>query len=309
MNTSVYQGIVDFLKDLLYQAIGHWGRSAVSDTLKVIDGRNIQVLIEQLLPELRSFGNSQTATAYALPPMESRHRLENALCLFVRAISKLYTHPMMAFLDDIQWAAPSSVSLIQSLMRNTTVFFILSYRANSKNQWSSVTKLEEEAQKRPKFYHKINLPGLSLSEVRHLAADMMGSSISLIEDLASTLHHKTKGNPFFLTKLISYLVDENLLRFDFGSQSWCYNLKKIKDISQTESIGETISKEIAVLDEPTRDLLARASCIGYRFDFSTLTLISGLESHTAIAILSKATYLGFIQLQKADYLRDRKSVV
>ena len=200
LNTSAYQGLSDLMKDLYWQAISHFGADEIASGIQKIDTMLVQVLVEQLLPELEGFISSKR-NIHELPPMESRNRLENAICEFFQCIASLYEHPMMILLDDIQWASDTSMFLIKSLIKNTKALFVFCFRVDISNRNIPIQLLREEVENTPEYTCFISLKGLSLEDVQDLTADMMGCKANTIEDLALVLHSKTKGNPLFLTKV------------------------------------------------------------------------------------------------------------
>lgn len=113
---------------------------------------------------------------------------------------------MIIIFDDVQWASDLTMYAIKSLIQNSNAFFILSYRSGHNNtnlgeNYDTIPYfLNEDFENTPEYFNKINLNGLSLTDVQKLTSDMMGCNESM-EDLASVIHIKTKGNPFFIIKV------------------------------------------------------------------------------------------------------------
>ncbi|MEZ2226111.1 MAG: AAA family ATPase [Microcoleus sp.] len=101
--------------------------------------------------------------------------------------------------------------------------------------------------------------------------------------LAELIFNKTGGNPFFLTQLLQALYQEKLLRFEFDSGNWQWNLEEIQAIGITDkNVVELIASRIEKLPETTQQILKLAACIGNIFTLDVLSVVSK-ESPTVTA--------------------------
>ena len=58
------------------------------------------------------------------------------------------------------------------------------------------------------------------------------------EPLATLLHEKTTGNPFFAIQFILALADEGLLTFDYSEGRWRWDLLRILAKGFTDNVVE-----------------------------------------------------------------------
>lgn len=208
-NTCVYDGLIEVLRDLFWQAHSHFGESEIISALQQLDERTRSVIVKQLLPDIDEFFQLEEALPtkkHDIPSVESRCRLATAICKLFTCISSLYDYPMIILFDDVQWAADTTMYVIKSLIQTSKAFFILCYRSQieeHKNYNHVPSFLTEDLEMTPEYFIRIPLYGLSLSDVQKLTSDMMGCKEPL-EDLASVIHVKTNGNPLFIVKVSTF---------------------------------------------------------------------------------------------------------
>lgn len=97
-------------------------------------GRNGTVITE-MIPEMAWLIGTQP-TVEALPPQEAQNRFLMVFRDFVRVFTRK-EHPLVLFLDDLQWADPASLQLLQYLSRDNGLsgfLFIGAYRSNETNE-------------------------------------------------------------------------------------------------------------------------------------------------------------------------------
>ncbi|CBN58217.1 hypothetical protein OSCI_3660026 [Kamptonema sp. PCC 6506] len=94
-------------------------------------GENGQVIID-VIPELERIIGSQPA-----PPQLSGTAAQNRFNLLFQKFTQVFTtaqHPLVIFLDDLQWADSASLKLMQLLIANTSYLFLMgAYRDNEVN--------------------------------------------------------------------------------------------------------------------------------------------------------------------------------
>ena len=96
-------------------------------------GRNGRVIIE-LIPELESILGTQPEIP-KLDAIASQNRFRLVFANFIRALASS-ERPLVLFLDDLQWADTSSLTLIQTVLTEMDVwglFLIAAYRDNEVN--------------------------------------------------------------------------------------------------------------------------------------------------------------------------------
>src|SRR6476619_1782886 len=76
-----------------------------------------------MIPELALVLGPQSEVQ-PLPAMEAQNRFQYVFQSFVHAITKQH-HPLVLFLDDLQWADAASLSLLKLLMTTPAQHFLV----------------------------------------------------------------------------------------------------------------------------------------------------------------------------------------
>ena len=125
--------------------------------------------------------------------------------VFVRLIQTLATaeHPLVVFLDDLQWADPSSLHMLQAILEHRDTKYLLiigAYRDNEVDAAHILQMTINELQKIGVQPKTLTLEPLVLTEVGQLLADTLHMTIDQVQTLAEICHSRTEGNPFFLNQ-------------------------------------------------------------------------------------------------------------
>ncbi|HAG82258.1 MAG TPA: hypothetical protein DCL61_14090, partial [Cyanobacteria bacterium UBA12227] len=162
-------------------------------------GVNARVIID-IIPELEQIVGTQPPVPQ-LDPLKAQNRLG---ILFQRFLSVFSTqdHPLVIFLDDLQWADLPSLQLIELLMTDPDrqyFFMIGAYRDNEVSPTHPLIQTVEQIKKTGAFISHIILKPLELEHINQLIADTLNCPLQQSSSLAELSKIKTEGNPFFLT--------------------------------------------------------------------------------------------------------------
>ena len=290
-----YYAVIQAVKQLIEHLLTESESQLKSwrDRLQAALGVNGRVIID-LIPEVELIIGKQPAIPQ-LQPKEAQNRLNLVWQNFVRVFARL-EHPLVLFLDDLQWADSASLELIQLLVNAPDINSLLligAYRDNEVDAahplMLSITELKKNV-----AVSEVNLKPLSISNINQLLADTLRVCESVALPLAELLQTKTYGNPFFLKEFIKALFEDNLLRFDLTSRSWQWDLKQIIKRQITNNVVELMSNKIRNNLDRTQEVLKLGSCIGNRFDLQTLTIIAKTSPQEIARSLDNAIVQGLI---------------
>jgi predicted ATPase/class 3 adenylate cyclase/predicted metal-dependent HD superfamily phosphohydrolase len=251
-------------------------------------GNNAQVILD-VFPAFERLLGAQPAVV-DLPPEESRYRFNLMFRRLLPAISN-EEHPLIIFLDDLQWADSASLSLLQVALSDPdirNVLFIGAYRDNEVPDDHALHRLLSELQSAGTPVKSIELLPLQKSSVTQLVADTLHIPAEEADSLSELVYNKTRGNPFFVRQFIAALIDRRLLQFDQGKQRWRWNTQHIEAQYITENVVELVASRINQLEPNTRRVVQLGACIGNYFDLQTLSLACNLTPREAAIALRPA---------------------
>src|SRR4028118_1978201 len=243
-------------------------------------GDSGQVLIE-VIPELERIIGAQP------PALElSGSAAQNRFNLLMEKFVQVFTtteHPLVMFLDDLQWADSASLKLLQLLMQDRGHLLVLgAYRDNEVSPTHPFMLTVDEIVKSGAVVNTITLQPLSQRDLNQLVADTLICDLSLAEPLTELVYQKTKGNPFFSTQFLKSLYEDGQIIFDppvsplskGGSKGrWQCDIAQVK-FADASDVVEFMRVQLQKLPAPTQDVLKLAACIGAQFDLDTLAIVS-----------------------------------
>ena len=273
-------------------------------------GNNGQIIID-VVPDLEKIIGKQPSIE-ELPPTETQNRFNLFLKKFMGVFMKK-GHPLVIFLDDLQWADLPSLKLIELLMTdadNQYFLMIGAYRDNEVSPTHPLMLMLEQINQVESRFDSIILKPLTINHVNQLISDTLNCSTKESEPLAKLLVDKTHGNPFFLTQFLQYLHQENLLIFklpEFNTNTsneisyWHWNIEQIKQLGITDNVVELMTKKIEKLDGETKNVLKLAACIGHQFDLEILSIINQKSKISTARELQPALQEGLIVPLSKEY--------
>ncbi|MFN6564972.1 MAG: AAA family ATPase [Nostoc sp. ChiSLP01] len=255
-------------------------------------GENGQVIIE-VIPELSRIIGEQPP-AVELSGMAAQNRFN----LLFQNFTKVFTsaeHPLVMFLDDLQWADSASLKLMQLLMADTSHLFIIgAYRDNEVQPAHPLMLTLSEIQKNQATINTIILEPLSQVQVNKLVADTLKCPEYLALNLSILLYQKTQGNPFFVTQFFKALHQDGLIKSDVELSCWQCDIAQVTTQAVTDDVVKFMSFQLRKLPPSTQDVLPLAACIGNSFNLATLAIISEQSQVETAAALWKALQSGLI---------------
>ena len=279
-----YASLIQAFKELMQQLLTESAERIVTWQAKLLKalGTNGQVIID-VIPEVEQIIGHQPAVS-SLGVVESKNRFNRVFQQFIQVFSQP-EHPLVLFLDDLQWADAASFKLIEQLMTLDSKYLLLigAYRDNKISATHPLILSLEKIRKTKAIVNQIILQPLAIEHVVQLVKDTLHSNISKASPLASLVFQKTQGNPFFLTQLLKSLYQERLLTFDFAEGAWQWDINSLQDVNIAENVVELMVNQIQKLSSATQEVLKLAACIGGKFTLNVLAIVNE-QSQSATAI-------------------------
>ncbi|CAK8723183.1 hypothetical protein KKHLCK_12495 [Candidatus Electrothrix laxa] len=267
-------------------------------------GDHAQILIE-IIPILKLIIGPQPV----VPKVEATEAKNRFILFFLKFIESLCDkkHPIVLFIDDLQWADSDSLLLLTRIMTEKKVkylFIIISYRDNEVDTQHPLTGLLKKLKTSHVAFHMVELHNLQTDDIEQLLQDSLGD----IEDkgqknalLANVIYQKTQGNAFFTHQFLQVLREKKLLNFNFEQHQWQWNLKQIASQNITHQAVDLLTDKINSLSHNSSKLLQLASCIGNIFDFKTLSRCYNRSDAEALSLLLHVIKEGLIQPLDENY--------
>ena len=262
---------------------------------------NAQVIID-VIPELEQIIGKQQPVE-ELGATEAQNRFNLFFQRFLEAFAQP-EHPLVLFLDDLQWADLASLKLIELLITDTDSQYLLligAYRDNEVDATHSLTQTLEQIEKEGAKVNNILLQPLKIQYINQLIADTLNCSTDKSKPLADLVTNKTQGNPFFIAQLLQYLYKENLLLFNYDNNDWHWNIEEIEKVGITDNVVDLTISKISKLDKTTQKVLQLAACIGNQFNLEILSVVNNKSQFTTAIELQPAIESGLILPLSNDY--------
>jgi predicted ATPase/serine phosphatase RsbU (regulator of sigma subunit)/tRNA A-37 threonylcarbamoyl transferase component Bud32 len=287
--TQAFNAFCDYLLTESEEQLKKW-----RETILTAIGPNGQVLIE-VIPHLELIIGSQPAVA-SVGPSEAQNRFNLVFQHFFRAISQPQ-HPLILFIDDLQWADLASLNLLKNLLMDTenNHFLVIgAFRDNEVDKTHPLMLMVDEILEAPVIVNTISVSNLTRQDVNQLVSDALGCDIAHAQPLTDLIYDKTHGNAFFTTEFLKSLYQEELLTFDTKERQWQWQVEKIAALSITDNVVELMASKIGLLPSGTTEVLKLAACIGNHFDLDMLAIIAQHALSDTLASLWKAVEEGLI---------------
>jgi AAA ATPase domain/Adenylate and Guanylate cyclase catalytic domain len=178
------------------------------------------------------------------------------------ALRKLFesigrTHPLVLVFDDIHWAEPTFLDLIEHIAdwsRETPILLLCLARhelLDVRPAWGG-GKMNATT---------ISLEPLSEQESEQLVQNLLGQA-KLPAQAAARIAEAAEGNPLFVEEMVELLIDDGLLQRDDGR--WIPT-RDLSSLSVPPTIQALLGARLGRLASEERQVIERASVIGRTF--------------------------------------------
>ncbi|MEG4208349.1 AAA family ATPase [Microcoleus sp. Pol7_A1] len=294
--TLPFSAFVQAFRDLMAQLLSETDAKVEQWKLEILAalGDSAGAIVE-VIPELARIIGPQPPV-----PELSGSAAQNRFNLLLGKFLQLFTtkeHPLVIFLDDLQWADSASLKLIQLLMTAKEYRYLLLIGAYRDNEVFSAHPLMltlAEIQKTEAKVNTITLETLARSDVNSLVADTIACSTALALPLTELVYQKTLGNPFFSTQFLKSLHEDGLIEFNCEARYWQCDISRVRTLALTDDVVEFMALQLRKLPLQTQSVLKLAACIGNQFDLATLAIVDENSPVETASALWKALQDGLI---------------
>lgn len=272
-------------------------RKKIMDTM----GGSVKILTE-FIPGIEELtGKLQDISI--LKGIEAQNRFNYEFARFIKTIAEK-EHPLVIFIDDLQWADASSLSLIKLIAENRDIEFVMligAYRKNEVNEDHPLLKKINELREDDVVFNEMELDDLSFEDINKLVEEALRTGSTHTAFLSDIIYNKTKGNAFYTWQFLRSIYDERFLWFDFDKQEWQWNADLIMQMNVSGNVVDLMTDYVQKLPAEIVNLLETASTIGNRFDKKTLAVIKEIDGKRLQAQLNIAVSDGLLIASADEY--------
>jgi DNA-binding CsgD family transcriptional regulator len=211
-----------------------------------------------------------------------QQRVFESFVTFCTVLTSL--HPLLLFIDDVQWADADTLFLLRFLARRgrkLPLLVVMTYREAGLETAPVLNEVLVDLN-RERLARQLSLNRFSRQETNDLLAAMFSEEIT--PDFLDSIFRQTEGNPFFIEEICKTLIDAGQLSFENGR----WRPPVLADVKIPQSVRAAILLRVQKLPQPTQEALGMASILGREFDFETLKLACDLDEETLIKSLENA---------------------
>jgi len=273
LRDTPYATIAQAFQGLLHQIlkgspaeVGNW-RDAVVEAV----GPNGRLLTD-LLPDLvRLIGPQPPAPP--LPAFDTQVRFQLAFQRFIGVFARP-EHPMVMFIDDLQWLDAATLQLIEQVMAHPEtqhLLFVGAYRDNEVGPGHALPPTLAAIEQTGRRVDHLVLGPISLADTTHLVAVALRCPRARARRLAELVFRKTAGNPLFAIQLLTDLAEEGLIRLDKRGKTWSWDDEGLAEKREyADDLVDLMVGRLRRLPARSQDALKVSACLGANLDVAIL---------------------------------------
>ena len=272
-------------RDAIKEAVGNQGR-----------------LLTDLIPELVRLIGPQPTVA-VLSPNDAQLRFQTVFQRFVGVFARA-EHPLVIFVDDLQWLDPATLTLIEYLLLHPDTRHLLvigAYRDNEVDLAHPLMLKLGDLRRAGARLDQIILGPLSVDNINQLLCDTLRHAPDEVRPLAELVHGRSTGNPFFAGQFLTSLAEEALIKFDPRLRSWTWNLDAIVDKRFSDNPVDLMISRLRRLAAEAQEALKLLACLGNHADFATLSKLRNESDDAMHASFRDAVRAGAAVPREGSY--------
>jgi PAS domain S-box-containing protein len=272
-------------RDAIKEAVGNQGR-----------------LLTDLIPELVRLIGPQPTVA-VLSPNDAQLRFQTMFQRFVGVFARA-EHPLVIFVDDLQWLDPATLTLIEYLLLHPDTRHLLvigAYRDNEVDPTHPLMIKLGDLRRAGARIDQIVLGPLSVDNINQFLCDTLRHAPDEMWPLAELVHRRSAGNPFFAGQFLTSLAEEAMIWFDSRARSWTWNLDAIAGRGFSDNPVDLMISRLRRLAPDAQEALKLLACLGNHADFATLAKLRNESDEAMHASFRDAVRAGAAVPREGSY--------
>ena len=266
-------------------------------------------LVAALVPDLELIVGPQPSVAGS-DAKEAQRRLHRALAAFLGVFASA-GRPLLVFLDDLQWHDAATLELVEFIVVESNVKYLLLVGAYRDNEVATSHPLRKSIARMLASRARVSeveVTPLGLEHTIELLGETLQEPAATLRPFAELVFAKTHGNPFFALQLVTSLVEDDLLTASPES-GWQWSLDAIRARRLTDDVATLVTARITRLSPAARRLLECLACLDGAADGATLALLCEAPSAVIASSLEEVAAAGLVEVTTAGsrFAHDRVS--
>lgn len=277
--------IIETYKNLILESVGDLG----------------QIIID-MAPQMELLIGPQPEIIQ-LDAIENANRFKRVFLNFLKSIS-IEEHPLVLFLDDLQWADMASIELVKQIILgddHPNFLFIGAYRDNEVDKSHQLSIMLNQAKANGAWIRDIHLLQLTKENVTRMICETLHQDAKSVQELSDEVYKKTQGNAFFTIQLLTSILEEGHISYDIANHKLEINIDQIQKKNYSENVVEFMASKLDKLPKETISALKLAASIGNQFEIELLAKLLGDSVKITFEKLKPAIIEELITPVEEDY--------
>ena len=229
------------------------------------------------------------------PPLEpeaERARLLEQVSNFF--LNMAVDQPVLLLLDDLHFADPGSLNLLETLMRQidgTNLMVAGAYQDVALSYSNPINHLMA-AMTAADLLHPLPLRRLSREGVAQLLAALLGESVS--PSFINSIYQATEGNPLFIEEVVKSLAVDGQILLRDGR----WEQRDTGHLNVPGSIKSVLGGRLEQIKKGTLELLQLAAVIGRSFSLDLLSIAGTQDDSTIQWAVEEALRFQLVEVNK-----------
>lgn len=227
-----------------------------------------------------------------LEPAAERARMLEQITNFILTIGR--TRPTLLLLDDLHFADPGSLEILETLLKHaasTSILITGAYRDVALSYSHPVSRFIN-ARVASGAVSTITLRRLPQPAVKEMLEALLGNSVS--RKFIRSIYDATEGNPLFVEEVIKSLVVDGQIQLKEGR----WEQRNTSLLHVPGSIKAVLGKRLDHIKPQTLDTLRLAAVIGRRFGLDVLLAASPYDDDVIQWTIEEALRAELIEVVK-----------
>jgi tetratricopeptide (TPR) repeat protein len=258
------------------EALSRYLRDRPHSEVRAAIGNGGQYL-SLLAPQVRRITQVAPSSATVDPEAE-RFRLYEEVCDFLVNVAGI--RPLLLFLDDLQWADPGTIQMLDHIVRRVQECRILvtgTYRDTDIDDQHPLAGLVRSVT-RQRTGRAMTLAPFEREECSAVLESFTRSRPS--PEVVDALHEETRGNALFLIETARSLVEQG--------RDLTAPVASLEGRAVPDTVREVIGERLTRLSRETREVLDHAAVLGGALSTQVLAAATGERERTVLDALEEA---------------------